>query len=352
MVERVIVIGGGIIGCTIAWRLAQRGMRVVVVERGDPGRQATWAAAGMLHPLVEADSSALLELARASFDEYPAFVTELYEITGIDAELQLEAGDEPSGSVDNRKLGRAAWQAAAMAGVEFRLGTAARKIVRTVARFQLVELADGTTLHADAVVIAAGAWSSELLGLPFRIPVVPVRGQMLAVEHAPQLVPHIIIGSECYLVPRGERRVLIGATVEHVGFDSRTTDAGIATLMECAQRMVPALEQARVVERWAGLRPGTPDDLPVLGADPKVEGLFYATGHFRNGILLAPVTARVLTDLIVKGNTPFDVSDFSIGRFVVAVDDPRCDLCGASMKEWHCRIICPECGYQRDCSDP
>ena len=315
-VERVIVIGGGIIGCSIAWRLAQRGLRVVVIERDlQPGQQATWAAAGMLHPLIEAESPSLLRLAADSFSAYPAFVQELRDSTGIDAALQLDSVATDSGSVDNRKLGRAVWRAAVSAGVDFRLGANARSVVGTASRFQLVELADGTSISADAVVIAAGAWSGEILGLPIKVPVIPVRGQILAVEHEPQLLDHIVIADDCYLVPRGEKRVLIGATVEHVGFDASTTEAGLESLLAAATRVVPEIASARVVERWAGLRPGTPDDLPVLGADPKVEGLYYATGHFRNGILLAPITATVLSELIATGQTDYDLRVFSIARF-------------------------------------
>jgi glycine oxidase len=347
-VQRVVVIGGGIIGCATAWRLAQRGLHVVLIEKNEPARKATWAAAGMLLPLMDA-ASPLRALAVASFAEYPAFVEELRALTDVDAELILEQNE--SGSVDNRKLGRAAHLAAVRAGVEVRLGVAARKVLSPADRFQLVELTDGTSVSADAVIIAAGAWSGELLGLPLKVPVLPVRGQMLAVEHVPPFVNQIIEGERCYLVPRGER-LLIGATVERVGFDERTTPEGIHDLLEAARELRPEVAGARVLETWAGLRPGTPDDLPILGADPRVRGVFYATGHYRNGILLAPITARALTELIVDGESSIALTDFSIGRFVVSVNDPRCDLCGAAMTEWHCRIICPECGYQRDCSDP
>lgn len=346
--QRVVVIGGGIIGCTIAWRLAQRGTRVVVVEKSQPVTKASWAAAGMLLPIVENDSP-LDSLAAASFAEYPAFVQELREATGIDAELIVEGAQ--SGSVDNRKLGRALHTVAAATGVEFRLQTAARSIMARHTQCERVELATGESIEADAIVIAAGAWSGEILGLPMRLPVVPVRGQMLAVEQAPPITDRIVKGDRCYLVPRGSR-LLIGATVERVGFDETTTESGINGLLECARAMAAAIAHARVLETWAGLRPGTPDDLPILGADPHVHGLFYATGHYRNGILLAPVTGRVLAELVTGATSSIDLTPFSISRFIVDVDDPRCDLCGAPMKEWHCRIICTGCGYQRDCSDP
>ena len=347
--DRVIVIGGGLIGCSIAWRLAQRGTRVTVIEKHEPARKASWAGAGMLLPFMD-EGSALAPLTEASFDAYPSFVDELRDLTGIDAELQLEGAGK--GSVDNRKLGRAVYAAAQQAGAAFRLGVEARRVVASDRRFRSVVLADGTELGADAVVIAAGAWSGELLGLPLRLPVFPVRGQVLAVEHEPQLAEHIIKGEKCYLVPRGRKRLLIGATVEHVGFDERTTEDGIARLRAAAEEIVPAIAAAPVVETWAGLRPGTPDDLPILGADPHVQGVFYATGHYRNGILLAPITAAVISDVVLKGGSRFDLEPFSVARFVVSVDEPRCDLCGAPMREWHCRIICTACGYQRDCSDP
>jgi glycine oxidase len=346
-IARVVVIGAGVIGCSIAWRLAQRGVRVVVVEKHQPGTKASWAAAGMLLPMLDA-ASPLLPLVTASFAAYPQFVAEVQAASDIDPGLIAE---ESGGSVDNRRLTRALQVAAERAGVEFRTETAARKIVCTGSRFQLVGLANGSSVRADAVVIAAGAWSGELLGLPTRLPVVPVRGQMLAVEHTEPRIPHIIEGERCYLVPRPDR-LLIGATVERVGFDERTTESGIANLLAAAREAAPQIAFARVLETWAGLRPGTPDDLPIIGADPRVANVFYATGHYRNGILLAPITALAISDLIIDGKSPIDLNDFSVERFVVSVAEPRCDLCGAPMKEWHCRIVCPACGYQRDCSDP
>ena len=349
--QRVIVIGAGVIGCSIAWRLAQRGRSVIVVEKGEPVSQATWAAAGMLHPITDTDLPSFHGLMRASFAEYPAFVAELREITGIDAGLILDE-EIGGGSVDNRRLGEAAYIAARAAGVEFRMHTAARRIHHSDNTFDSVELNNRERLEGDAVVIAAGAWSAEILGLPIRIPVVPVRGQMLAVEHEPQLLEHIIITDECYLVPRGEKRLLIGATVEHAGFDTRVTEEGIRGLVKAAHHVVPEVAKAKIVETWAGLRPGTPDELPILGRDPRIEGVYYATGHYRNGILLAPITARLMSELIVSGKTNYDLSDFSIGRFVVDITQPRCDLCGALMDDSHCKIICRSCGYQRDCSDP
>jgi glycine/D-amino acid oxidase-like deaminating enzyme len=345
---RAVVVGGGIIGCSIAWRLAQRDVHVTVVEKHQPASKATWAAAGMLIPLMEPNSP-LQPLTDASYAIFPAFVDELRGITGIDAELMLEPA---GGSVDNRKLGRAAYEAAVQAGVDFLLGVGARKVIRAGNAVRQIELADNTLVDCDVVIVAAGAWSGELQGLPYRIPVTPVRGQMLAVAHEHSLVPHIVHSEACYVVPRGATRTLIGATVERVGFDEHTTPEGINGLLNCARAIVPAVTDAEVVETWAGLRPGTPDDLPIIGADSRVTGLIYATGHYRNGILLAPITAQVITELIVDGESTIDLSDFTLDRFIVDVSSPVCDLCGAEMTEWHCRIICTACGYQRDCSDP
>ena len=345
---RAVVIGGGIIGCSIAWRLAQRDVHVTVIEKHEPVSKASWAAAGMLLPLMEPDSP-LQPLTDASFAIFPAFVDELRDISNIDAELQLEG---TGGSVDNRKLGRAAYEAAVVTGVSFVIGVGARKVARDDDHVRQVELADGTVLDCDVVIVAAGAWSGELQGLPYRIPVVPVRGQMFAVEHEYRLVPHILHSDKCYVVPRGTTRTLVGATVERVGFDERTTDEAINDLWTCAQALAPGIATATIVETWAGLRPGTPDDLPILGRDSRVQGLFYATGHYRNGILLAPITSQLLAELIVEGQSSIDLTDFALDRFIVDVNSPVCDLCGSPMKEWHCRIICTGCGYQRDCSDP
>jgi glycine oxidase len=345
---RAVVIGGGIIGCSIAWRLAQRDVHVTVIEKNEPVSKASWAAAGMLLPLME-PGSPLQPLTDASFAIFPAFVDELRDITGIDADLQIEA---VGGSVDNRKLGRAVYEAAVVAGVEFVIGVGARKVIRDGGHVRQVELADDTVLDCDVVIIAAGAWSGELLGLSYRIPVVPVRGQMLAVQHEYRLVPHILHSDRCYVVPRGTTRTLVGATVERAGFDESTTEHALNDLMSCARQLVPAIATATIVETWAGLRPGTPDDLPILGRDSRTTGLFYATGHYRNGILLAPITAQLVSELIVEGETTISLTDFSLDRFIVDVNSPVCDLCGSPMKEWHCRIICTGCGYQRDCSDP
>ncbi|MBI4543999.1 MAG: glycine oxidase ThiO [Gemmatimonadetes bacterium] len=379
-----VIIGGGVIGCATAWELARRGLEVVVIERGQPGRGASWAAAGMLSPLAESRRPGpFLDLALAGLDRFHSFVGALHEATGVDVEyrksgkLQLaldaaqaeqltlqhawqrEAGFavelldgaearrwEPALSpavqtalympydhqVESRRLARALWSAAARAGVHFHLGVPAAGIVcdtqaaaaparvahrsaEGAGRVRGVALANGDVLHAGAVLIAAGCWSGQLGGLPRPLPVVPVRGQMAALETVPPLLERVVLTPGCYLIPRAGGRLLVGATVEQAGFRCHPTPAGIRGLLDYSMEAVPELAAAPLVEIWAGLRPGTPDDLPILGPDPDVRGLYYATGHFRNGILLAAITAELLADAIMGAQPALPLSAFGPGRF-------------------------------------
>jgi glycine oxidase len=365
----VVIAGGGVIGCAVAWTAARRGLSVTVVERDTPGRGASWAAAGMLSPAAEiGDAGPFLKLARRSLDLYPDFVAALRETTGedpayttagkvlvardaaearelgemarrnapigIEVEL-LEPAEarrlEPAltGSleaaallradhlVDNRRLGSLLWSAAARAGVQFELGERVVSVESDGPRVSGVRLAGGRTLPAERVVVTAGCWSGELRGLPRPLPVRPVRGQMIALESVPPLLERTVGSPAVYLVPRRDGRVLVGATVEEAGYRATATAGGVHTLLSAAMEIVPGLAKAPIVEVWAGLRPGTPDDLPILGADPELSGLFYATGHFRNGILLAPVTAVLLTDLLAgePAAQALASSSFGVDRF-------------------------------------
>ncbi|MGH7463266.1 MAG: FAD-dependent oxidoreductase, partial [Longimicrobiales bacterium] len=163
--------------------------------------------------------------------------------------------------------------------------------------------------------IAAGAWSGQIDGLPRPLPVVPVRGQMIALRHIQQPINGMLHSEGCYLIPRSGCRILVGATVERVGFDPRTTAAGIQSLLAAATQLVPVLDRAEVIDMWTGIRPGTPDDLPVLGTDPSIAGLFHATGHYRNGILLAPITGTLIADLIEGHRPVLPLDDFRADRF-------------------------------------
>lgn len=340
------------IGCAVARELGQRGVAVTVVERGQPGRAASWAAAGMLAPVSEAlHAPALFPFGSASFDEYPGLADALREETGLDVQYrrdgclhvalsdddlpEIEALAEAAGSsaervnardvrtlepaltpdlagallvhrahqVENRLLSRALWLAAAGRGVEFRNGETVAAVVLEGDRVAGVRLASGERLSAPWVVVAAGAWSAHLMGLPAPLPIRPVRGQMFAVHAAPAPLHRFVWAPGCYLVPRADGRLLVGATAEEVGFRPGPTPAGLAVLAHAAVRAVPGVGGLPVLESWYGFRPGTPDNLPILGEDPEVPGLVYATGHFRNGILLAPLTALCIADL-VTGEVP------------------------------------------------
>lgn len=371
VIADVAVLGGGVIGCATARELARRGLSVVVVERDTPGLGATSAAAGMLSPLSESEETGpFLELALSSLDRYPSFVAALFEETGIDVEYRQrgklevaldEAGTarlratfvwrreagfvvdwldadevrrmEPALSpqaraglfnardhqVDNRRLGRAAWLAAERAGVRFLTGAPAQALVTAGGRVSGVTLASGEVVSAPRVVLALGSWSGAFGGLPRPLPVFPVRGEIVALEAAPSPLMRVVSTGRCYLVSRADGRVLIGATAERAGFQSRATAGGVQTLLSAAIEAVPALATAPVAELWGGLRPGTPDALPILGPDPEVEGLVYATGHFRNGILLAPITAQLVAEATVGERPALSLAPFAMDRFEAMV---------------------------------
>ena len=345
----VIVIGGGIIGLSLAIELRKGGAQVLVVERGEPGREASHAAGGMLVDCSLETPSALHSLATASARMYPEFVHELQDESGTHVDLRdqgtlLFAGPEHDSqaafaraivspeelsklepaltgaglpalflkerSVDPRALTSAALKAAKHRGIDISSGTAVTEVLSSDGRVSGVRT-DKSTYSAPAVVNCAGAWAGQIP--PHQFPTRPRKGQMLDVVGGPVL-SHVIRAPEVYLIPRSDGRIIIGATVEDAGFDKRTDSETIRRLQQAAIRLVPALAHARIHEAWAGLRPGTPDDLPILGAT-KTPGYFVATGHFRDGILLAPVTARVMAQVIGGQEPEWDISAFSATRF-------------------------------------
>ncbi len=373
----VAIIGGGLIGCAIAHRLASRGLDVCVIERGEPGAEASAAAGGMLSPLAEAEQAGpFLDLALTSLDRFPAFVEQIEEASGLDVdydrtsgklhialndpaagklrerlewqrragfEVELLEGDdarriEPALSptvlsalllhrdhrVDNRLLGHAAWLAAARVGARFRLGASAIGVTLEGGgtRASGVRLAQGDAVAAGQVVVAAGAWSAQLDGLPRPLPVFPVRGQMVAVESVPPLLGHVVHSTECYLVPRSTGRLVIGSTMERAGFRREVTAGAVHRLIAAAFDAVPSVADAAFADAWMGFRPGTPDELPILGEDPEVQGLHYATGHFRNGILLAPITAELLAASVTDETPSLDMRPFAPDRFRSADGHP------------------------------
>jgi glycine oxidase len=362
----VVIVGGGIIGCATAWELARQGCTVTVLERATPGAESSGAAAGLLAPLGEATGSPFEALALASWRLYPSTVAELRDRTGLDVEyvthgtiypvhdadgvhdaarrakqpaageLGIEAWSESDvreqepalarvlGAlfvrgdhwVNNQRLVMAYAQAAVGTGVTLRSGTAVSSLVVEGTRARGV-VADGERVDADAVLLAAGAWTSALtatLGAP--LPVEPKRGQMLALGHVPPVLRHCVHAHDVYLVPRPSGELLVGATVEQVGFRREVTAQGVHALLAAAIGAVPALGGLPISRTWYGFRPWAPDGLPVLGPWPGVEGLFVATAHFRNGILLAPITARLMSEWMTTGRPSIEVDAFLPDRFV------------------------------------
>ncbi len=361
---RVVVIGGGVIGGTVAWRLARRGADVILLERGQPGEHASSAAAGMLSPLKEAEEPGpFLDLGLRSLERYPDFVTAIEGVSGVDVayrrdgrldvaltdeaadglrthqRLQADAGfdsrllepaeirrlepgvttdavlglaTEHDHQVDNRQLMRALWIAMGREGVDVRTGTAAVAVLREGDRATGVALVDGSPIDADYVVVAAGPWSGQL-DLPQPLPVRPVRGQIVVLRTVPLVLGRTTWGPMCYLVPRRDGRLLVGSTMEEVGFRAEVTAGAVHRLLGIAARVVPALADAVVEGFQVGLRPASADGLPIIGPDPAVAGLFYATGHFRNGLLLAPETAERLTSMMLDGEEAEPA--FDPGRF-------------------------------------
>jgi glycine oxidase len=347
-----IVIGDGVIGLAIALELADRGIGCRMIGARRSGIAST-AAAGLLAPSVAALPAAVRPFFYASLDRFPAFLARLHgqdpmlatiegviEIPRDDDEARTAvsparhldaaelAGLEPAlahlpsailhphdAAIDNVRLTAALTRAVAtMPGIDVVADDPVTEIHCEPAELS-VHTASGFRFHAGTVVLAAGAWSSSILGLPRRLPVSPLKGQMLAVRG--DVLRHGIMSPHVYLVPRNSE-TLIGATSEHAGFDVSTTDEALAALRAAAVELCPALATCAVVRAWAGVRPVTPDLLPILGRDPACPGLVYACGHSRNGILLAPATAQAIGALVAGHVSPLDIDPFNPSRFPAA----------------------------------
>ncbi len=369
-ISKIAIIGGGVIGLSIGWRLAAAGCAVTIFERRATGRGASWAAAGMLAAgsEVEPGEGALFGLLKRSQSLWPGFAAELAEESGIDVELRTEGTISIALSQDElgrlrqifvlqQKLGiTSMWLSRAealerephlnprLAGavlvagdhqVENRILTEALKLAFTRAGGVLHEnigdvgidmsagravgvIAGGISHSAEIVIVAAGAWTPDVAGLPVaaRPPVRPVKGQMIALgmDPAAPILTHVLWTQKAYLVPRRDGRLLIGATTEERGFDTTQTAGGMLSLLESAWRALPAIEELPIIESWVGFRPGSRDDAPILGTTC-IDGLILATGHHRNGILLTPVTADAIAKLVLTGETDAAVAAFGLGRF-------------------------------------
>jgi glycine oxidase len=367
MAQDVIIIGGGVIGCSIALRLAEAGLKVALVERDRAGCEASRAAAGMLCPQSETRGpSPFLDLGLRSRSIYRGFTDHLTQLSGIDVEyrdegvlfVQLEGEDdeqvahwftwqteaglklervaesdlrmnEPAVTkqatgavfipgdhqVENRKLMDALAFAVRQAGVDMIEGREVSRLLIDKDRVVGV-LAGGERLDSGAVVVAAGCWSGRLLApLGLKIKIVPARGQMIALKGGDSPLNRVLHSTRCYLVPRRDGRILVGSTVEYTGFEKGITAGGIASLIAAAVELVPSLEGFEIAEAWSGLRPDTADHLPVMGHSG-IKDLFIASGHFRNGILLAPVTAELMCELIITGRAPEELQPFGVERFL------------------------------------
>jgi len=370
----VAIAGGGVIGGAIALELARAGLRVAVFDRQQPGQEASWASAGILSPAPENPGMVVMvPLGKASLGLYPEFVAQVEEISGKNtgfrlkgtlealfshdtkAELStiialhhglglkaepLRAEDarelEPAlseeveaavlrpeeGSIDNRALTAAILKAAQRSGAEVFSGNGAKAIWREGNRCAGLVL-QNERVEAKWTVIAAGCFSAMIEGIAPYAPVRPAKGQMAALRADDLKMERVLWSEKIYLVPRNDGRILAGATIEYAGFDKRTTAGGIEKILSAAIDLAPDLANARIEETWAGLRPDSPDHLPILGPTD-IDGLLMATGHFRSGILLTPVTARLIREWIMEQRVSVDWDRFSPLRFPsVAADAAR-----------------------------
>jgi glycine oxidase len=364
----VAIAGGGLIGSAIALELAQAGLSVGVFEKGEPGREASWASAGILSPAPEAPGMIpIVPLAKASMDLYPGFVANVEEISGqsvgfrpfgtMDALFSRDAARDLStlialhhglglraeplrpeearelepalspdveaaalrpeeASIDNRALTRAVLQAARNSGAEIFPDHDVEAIWREKGRCAGLKLRN-ENVSAKWTIIAAGCFSANIEGVAAYAPVRPAKGQMVSMRADELKVERVLWSEKVYVVPRNDGRILAGASVEYVGFDKHVTAGAVEKILCDAIELVPELAKARIEETWAGLRPDSPDHLPILGPSD-LDGLLIATGHFRSGVMLTPVTARLMREWITQQWVSVDWERLSPMRFATA----------------------------------
>ena len=357
----VVIIGGGIAGFLSAYELLQHGVKATIVERGDTGRESSWAGGGILSPLYPwRYPESVTRLASWGQARYEALAHTLYKETCIDPEwiksglLFLDTNEKDKAqewaeqfnislqAVDSKRVSslspalkpsdEAIWmpEVAQMRnprlmqsmkqwlldkGIEIRENTPVTGIKIHENRVTGIKTAKGD-ISVNTVVLAGGAWSREILGdeLGSDLKVEPVRGQMLIFRARPDLLPTMVLNEGKYLIPRKDGRILIGSTLEHVGFQKLTTKQALTELKSAAFDMLPELEQYPIEKHWAGLRPGSPEGIPYIGPHPEVDGLFVNTGHFRNGVVLGLASARLLADLVCDQATELDPDPYKLDR--------------------------------------
>ena len=369
LIKKVLIIGGGVIGLSIARELHKGGVRkICLVEKGACGQEASWAAGGMLGPQAEADEDgSFFEMCSASRDLYPELAAEMLDETGIDIELDRNGtlylaftaedlpelrerfawqrkagfaieyltGDEirqaepfispdvreglyfsQDWQVDNRKLLAALKRYASLNGIEIIENTAVEKLIVEGSKVVGAETSGGV-FHADKTVLATGAWTSLIkLGeseLPLKIE--PVRGQIISFQTAKRLFRHVMHSRRGYLVPRFDGRILTGSTSEEVGFEKANTEQAAAALRKMASEIAPLTAEIEIADRWSGLRPFAMDSMPVIGSFIGIDGLTIATAHYRNGILLAPLTAKAVASSFTDGTDSQYSTVFGPDRF-------------------------------------
>lgn len=365
---KAVVIGGGIIGASVSWRLASEGLEVTMLERGRLGQEASWAAAGLIAPQAEAHEPGpffdIAMEAKRSFDEN---IERLTRESGVDPEydehgvlyvafnsgtvedLKARAAWQQAGGgiveeltaaealklaptlshevvyalhmptnrrTDNRKLTQAYINAAVNKGTQIREGARVDAIIERGGKAAGVRLDDGSTESADVVIVAAGAWSSEIRGLEQDgIRFYPVRGQIICFDARPGVLAPSLFSGDGILVPRRDGRVIAGSIFEEAGFNKSVTMAGMEVILRAVRRLSPQLGAIPFREAWAGLRPATDDLLPVIGPSPTVSNVIYASGHFRSGILLSALTGEIVADLVKERRPRIDLKDVLPARF-------------------------------------
>lgn len=337
----ILIVGGGVIGLGSALELARGGASVTVLERGACGGESSWAGGGILSPLLPWDySSAVTDLTQLSCRLFPEWVTRIADISGIDPEyrvsgmrvmqpfdaeramqwcaghgVRLERDGEALwlpdvAQVRNPRLIKALRLVLERMGVRIVEHAEVTRIVSTDDRVGRLDTTAGSFL-AERYVVAAGAWSKKLLGKQgAQLDIKPVRGQMLLYRAQPGMLPHIILQNGTYLIPRDDGHILVGSTLEDVGFDKATTEGAKVDLHARALGMLPQLAQAEFIKHWAGLRPAAPDNVPVIARHPMLENIYLNSGHFRYGVTMAPASAQILANHVLNREQSCDVSSY------------------------------------------